>query len=58
MTVIVPASPSQRPMPPITSVAVLPPSSTATAPVRVPSWKTNEPDSVWLSSLVTRQATV
>ena len=45
-------------MPPNTSVAVLSPSSTAAAPVRVPSWNTNEPDRVWLSSLVTRQATV
>ena len=58
MAVIVPANPSHRPTPPKMSVAVLFPSSTSTAPVRVPLWNTNEPDSVWLSSLVTRQATV
>ena len=34
------------------------PSSTSTAPVSRPTWYTNEPSSVWLSSLVTRQATV
>ncbi len=54
----VPAKPSQRPKPPMTSSAVSEPSSRATAPVSRPTWYTNEPSSVWLSSLVTRQATV
>src|SRR3546814_7468685 len=45
-------------MVPAASTSGLSLSSTATAPLRSPTWNTNEPERLWLSSLKTLHATV
>ena len=45
-------------MVPATSTSGSSLSSIATAPLRSPTWNTNDPERLWLSSLSTRHATV